>query len=317
MMNNIVLPARNAAGAVATGISDYADKGWLPIVHDASLELNVITNAFTGKFDGGNFFVDNFYINRSDANYAGLFGATSGAVISNTGIRGSASPAVTGGRFAGALAGYIQGGSVTRCYAHVAVRCEGNVSTATAVFAGGLLGMLSGDASLSASYSSGNVSGLPSAGAILQIGGLAGSLQGAASSIRNCFASGNIDAGSGVVIFGGGLAGTLSVSIANCYAAGNVACTSQSAQSINLGALGGIIGDAVAHTNCYRNSGAAITANGQPATLKDASIATPKTKAEMQDDAFKNLLNHGASVWGRDSGKNDGLPYIIGVGVGR
>src|SRR6218665_1315524 len=78
MMNNIVLPARDAAGAVATGISDYADKGWLPIAHDAEAGGG---GAFTGKFDGGNFFVDNFYINRNAAgdNYTGLFGRTSGA----------------------------------------------------------------------------------------------------------------------------------------------------------------------------------------------------------------------------------------------
>ncbi|PGH38084.1 MAG: hypothetical protein CRN43_17370, partial [Candidatus Nephrothrix sp. EaCA] len=168
--------------------------------------------------------------------------------------------------------------------------------------------------SLSASYSSGNVSGNLSASGALNIGGLAGSLQEANSSIRNCFATGNINASSGSLIRGGGLAGALLASIANCYATGNVACT---AQTNNIGALGGFIGNA-AYTNSYRNSGAAITVNGQPATLVDASVATPKTKTEMQTDAFKGSLN-GASgtAWGRDGGKNDGLPYIIGVGVGR
>src|SRR6218665_2444236 len=303
MMNKIVLPARNAAGAVAAGISDYADKGWLPIAHDDA------GGSFTGKFDGGNFFVDNFYINRSDLNYAGLFGKTSGAVISNTGITGSASPAVTGSRYVGALAGYIRGGSVSNCYAHVAVRLESRVYFPN-VYAGGLLGALS-DASLSASYSSGNVSGNLSASGILNIGGLAGNLQGgAASSISNCFATGDIDANA-EFIYGGGLAGTLNVSTANCYAAGDVACT---AEVNKIGAFGGT---RATYTNCYRNSDAAITANGQPATLMDASVTTPKTKAQMQDDAFKNLLNHGGSAWGRDGGKNDGLPYIIGVGVGR
>src|SRR6218665_371606 len=116
MMSLASAPSRgNLAGGLAAGISDYADKGWLPIAHDADG-----VGSFTGKFDGGNFSVDNFYINRSDLNYAGLFGRTSGAVISNTGIRGDASPAVTGSRFVGALAGFIQGGSVTRCYADAA-----------------------------------------------------------------------------------------------------------------------------------------------------------------------------------------------------
>ncbi|PGH38269.1 MAG: hypothetical protein CRN43_16215, partial [Candidatus Nephrothrix sp. EaCA] len=309
MMNNIVLPARDAAGALAAGISDYADKGWLPIAHDADG-----VGSFTGKFDGGNFSVDNFYINRSDLNYAGLFGRTSGAVISNTGIRGDASPAVTGSRFVGALAGFIQGGSVTRCYADAAVRCESHNANVTA-YAGGLLGSMIGG-SLSNSYSSGNVSGaLPGNGTILYIGGLAGSLQEANSSIRNCFAAGDINAEVSGAIRGGGLAGALYAPTANCYAAGNVVC--RGAQLTNIGALGGVIGNA-AYTNSYRNSEATITVNGQPATLADASVATPKAKTEMQTDAFKGSLN-GASgtAWGRDGGKNDGLPYIIGVGVGK
>ncbi|PGH38217.1 MAG: hypothetical protein CRN43_16520 [Candidatus Nephrothrix sp. EaCA] len=319
MMNNIVLPARDAAGALAAGISDYADKGWLPIAHNASVNFGAVppavTNGFTGTFDGGNFSVDNFYINRSDANYAGLFGVTSGASISNTGIRGSVSPAVTGGRYAGALAGLIQGGSVTRCYADAAVRCESHDANVTA-YAGGLIGYME-YGSLSASYSSGNVSGnLSATNGALYIGGLAGSL-GQTANTSNCFASGDINAEASGGIFGGGLAGALVAPTANCYAAGNVACTIQS-NNIVIGALGGIISsNTTTYTNCYRNSGAAITANGQPATLTDASRITPKTKAQMQTDAFKNLLNSGTSAWGRDGGKNDGLPYIIGVGVGK
>src|SRR6218665_3142347 len=194
------------------------------------------------KFTGGNFFVDNFYINRNAAgdNYTGLFGATSGASISNTGIRGSASPAVKGRLYAGALAGLISGGSVTNCYAHVAVRCESNNANAMAC-AGGLLGVLTGGASLSASYSSGDVSGaLLGHGTVLFIGGLAGSVREAASSIRNCFAAGNIDANAKFLIYGGGLAGVLEASVANCYAAGNAACTTAQANAtIGVGALFG------------------------------------------------------------------------------
>src|SRR6218665_928149 len=237
MINNIVLPARNEAGAVATSISDYADKGWLPIAHDAG-------GTFTGKFDGGNFSVDNFYINRNAAGdyYTGLFGRTSGAVISNTGITGSASPAVTGSRYVGALAGLVNGGSVTNCYAHVAVRLESNVANLLGSCAGGLIGYMA-YGSLSASYSSGNVSGNLSASGNLNIGGLAGAL-GQTANISNCFAAGNIVARSSFAVYGGGLAGVLYASTANCYAAGNVACTARSAQDNNIGALRAIIGNA-------------------------------------------------------------------------
>ena len=324
MMNNITLPARDAAGAAAIGISDYADKGWLPIAHDASVNFGAVppavTNGFTGTFDGGNFSIDNFYIRRNAAadNYIGLFGITSNASISNTGIRGSVSPSVTGGRFVGALAGLVVQGSVSRCYADAAVRCESRDDNVRAC-AGGLLGTLT-SASLSASYSSGDVSGdLPGIGTFLCIGGLAGSLESRDNcnkcSTDNCFAAGNIAAQASGVIYGGSLAGWCTPSeVVNCYASGNVVC--EEALGYNIGEFG-FITFARTYINCYSNSSAALTGNGQPVVPSDASVITPKTKAEMQDDAFKNLLNSGTSVWGRSNGKNDGLPYIIGVGVGK
>src|SRR6218665_2157343 len=267
-----------------------------------------------GKFDGGNFFVDNFYINRSDVNYTGLFGAISVAIISNTGITGNASPAVTGSEYVGALAGLVIHSSVSNCYAHVAVRCESHDANVIA-YAGGLLGW-SRETFLSASYSSGNVSGnLSGNRAFLHIGGLAGVLEGTVENIRNCFAAGDINAVGSSLINGGGLEGLLLSSIANCYATGNVLC--RGAQTTNIGVLFGNTGTSISTANCYRNSGATITNGDQPATPKDSSISTSKTKAEMQTNAFRDLLNSGTSVWGRDGGKNDGLPYIIGVGVGR
>ncbi|PGH38523.1 MAG: hypothetical protein CRN43_14590, partial [Candidatus Nephrothrix sp. EaCA] len=87
----------------------------------------------------------------------------------------------------------MQGGSVSNCYAHVAVRLESSDRHYLGNYVGGLLGSLR-DASLSASYSSGNVSANLSASETLYIGGLAGVLLNAASSIRNCFAVGNINA---------------------------------------------------------------------------------------------------------------------------
>jgi len=145
MMNDVTLPDRNAAGASAVGISDYVDKGWAPI-----------GAIFTGKFDGGGFSVNNFYINRGGSGgYTGLFGELKGTVR-NLGITGSATPAVTGGEYVGALAGRATEGSViNNCYAHVAVHSALEYYEA---FAGGLIGYMRGG-SLSNSYSSGNVSG--------------------------------------------------------------------------------------------------------------------------------------------------------------
>jgi len=301
MRNDITLPDRNAAGAAAVGISDYATAGWAPI-----------GTIFTGKFDGGNFSINNFYINRGrSGEYIGLFGELRGAVR-NLGITGSATPAVTGGRYVGALAGQSFRGSVTNCYAHVAVR---SVLQHDEAFAGGLIGLMIGG-SLSNSYSSGDVSGELTGsefGEGLNIGGLAG-LTSTGAVLSNCFSTGNISAAC-PKIYGGGLAGRLGAyaggcTTVNCYATGNVACTSG---GNNIGRLGSSAGNTF--TNCYRNSESVLTSNGAAVTESSPSGVTNKTRAQMQDDAFKGNLT--GTVWGRDNNKNGGLPYIIGVGVGK
>src|SRR6218665_580558 len=184
MKNDITLPDQNAAGASAVGISDYAEHGWLPI-EGRSLD----DPKFTGKFDGGGFSINNFYINRGgNEGYIGLFGELRGAV-SNLGITGSA---VTGGRCVGALAGQLYQGSVTNCYAHVTVH---SVLQYDEAFAGGLIGSMIGG-SLSNSYSSGNVSGELTGsqfGEGLNIGGLVG-VTGTGATLSNCFSTGNINA---------------------------------------------------------------------------------------------------------------------------
>ncbi|PGH38491.1 MAG: hypothetical protein CRN43_14800, partial [Candidatus Nephrothrix sp. EaCA] len=220
MKNDITLPDRNAAGASAVGISDYATAGWAPI-----------GATFIGKFDGGGFSVNNFYINRGgNGGYIGLFGELSGAVR-NLGITGSpVAPAVTGGRYVGALAGQILRGSViNNCYAHVAVH---SVIEYDEAFAGGLIGKAISGSSVSNSYSSGNVSGELTGSQFvegLNIGGLVG-VTGTGVALSNCFSTGNISAVC-PKIYGGGLAGRLGAyagdcTTVNCYATGNVACTS-------------------------------------------------------------------------------------------
>ena len=319
MMNDIDLPDRNAEGAAAIGISDYAAAGWAPIGGE-----------FKGKFDGGNFSVNNFYIRRIGGGFIGLFEQiVSPAAISNLGITGSASPAVTGGRYTGALAGRVTRGAVTNCYSEVAVRSEdGNVSA----FTGGLIGYMSGG-SITNSYSSGNVSGNHTyvhramgrdASYGLHIGGLAGVARDGAA-LSNCFATGNIDARSAYGVYGGGLTGYLgfynlspSASIANCYAAGNVECieSNENTDRTNfIGRLGYFVNSTF--TDCYRNSTATLTDNGGAVTEDSGGGITNKTRDEMQANDFRDLLNNGGSAWGRDGGKNGGLPYINGVGVGK
>src|SRR6218665_971098 len=312
MKNDIPLPDRNAAGASAVGISDYATAGWTPI-----------GAIFTGKFDGGNFSINNFYINRGGG-YTGLFGELRGAVR-NLGITGSATPAVTGGEHVGALAGRATEGSViNNCYAHVAVHSALEHYEA---FAGGLIGYMRGG-SLSNSYSSGNVSGNlarsefdANAGG-LNIGGLVG-LTSNGAALSNCFSTGTLNADCRK-IYGGGLAGHLGTysggcTTANCYATGNVACLpGGSGIEHYIDHIG--ISASNTFTNCYRNSNAVVTSNGVAKELSppEHGVVANKTREEMQTDAFKGNLNgESGTVWGQNSGKNGGLPYIIGVGVGK
>lgn len=142
LMNNITLPDANADGVAATGISDYATKGWLPIAHDARSNYNnsKLIGEFKGSFNGAGFIIDNFYINRTGG-YVGLFGATTGE-IKNLGIKGitGSSPCVTasnnisGNCYVGILAGQAEG-RIDNCYATGDVLCTGGKRTCS----GGLI----------------------------------------------------------------------------------------------------------------------------------------------------------------------------------
>ncbi|PGH37221.1 MAG: hypothetical protein CRN43_22475, partial [Candidatus Nephrothrix sp. EaCA] len=74
--------------------------------------------------------------------------------------------------------------------------------------------------------------------------------------------------------------------INNSYATGNASGSS------GAGSLAGANEQGV-YTNCYRNSDAVITKNGQTASPDDASLIgiTAKTKTYMQTDPFKGDLN--------------------------
>jgi filamentous hemagglutinin family protein len=151
---------------------------------DASGAVNFLpvgdgSNRFTGRLDGLNHTITNLIINRQSQNFVGLFGATSGAAISNVGLLGGS---VTGNNNVGGLvgdnAGTIQnvyvtgnvigmndvgglggsnGGTISNSYA------TGSVSGNS--FVGGLLGRNGG--TISNVYSTGSVSGTSDVGGLL------------------------------------------------------------------------------------------------------------------------------------------------------
>src|SRR6218665_958309 len=270
LMNNIDLPNADAAGAAATGIRDYATAGWNPL------------GTFTGIFDGGNFRINNLYVNREWQ--SGLFGRNQGTV-KNLGVNGIISGTAVTGMNAGILAGFSSG-IIDKCYV------AGNVSSALApssfsFAAGGLVGRVSGG-TISNSYATGNVSSTSTS-----------------STSTSAFVA-------------GGLAGYVERgAISNSYATGNVSSAAPSASaSFYVGGLTGRNNEGT-YTNCYRNSNATVKKNNADDAPNDASIAgiVAKTKDYMQTDAFKADLNGPAgTIWGRENSRNDNLPYIVGAG---
>ena len=162
-------------------------EGWMPIGTD--------DNTFTSTFDGNGHQIRNLYINRSNTDYIGLFGAISGesAQLRNIGLTGELMQ-VLGDDYVGGLAGYAKN----------AARIEQSYVTGAVTgdwYVGGLAGYLDGSV-MNNSYVTGAVSGSA------YVGGLAGRSY-SNSAINNSFASGAVTGDSSV----GGLTGSSSSSV--------------------------------------------------------------------------------------------------------
>lgn len=261
LMNNLSLPAANAEGVTATGISDYATAGWLPIANDAVFGTKEdktveIKGGFAGIFDGGGNSITNFFINRTKI-CAGLFAVTqttpATATIKNltvNGITGSTSISSTedDGTY-GMLVGIVGAGSIDNC------SVSGTITVTCKATAGGLVGL---NASGSISHCSSSVIVL-STSKNHTIGGLiAHTLKD--SHVSNCYATGNVsctatdraDYTNGA----GGLIGYNSGMLSNCYATGNV--SSPATKSV-----GGLIGfnHNLSITDCYATG--SVTGGGK------------------------------------------------------
>ncbi len=71
------------------------------------------TDPFTGFFDARGYIIDNLYIKRPTTDYVGLFGKTSSATIKNLGLT---DVNIAGMNYVGALAGWCDSGTITKCY---------------------------------------------------------------------------------------------------------------------------------------------------------------------------------------------------------
>ena len=230
--------------------------------------------SFSGVFDGNDHTISNLNLTSARPQHVGLFGYVSGQ-IRNLGLE---NPRVFAQGFnVGALAGYLDSGTITDCYATgVDVSGDDNIGgligeSTGRVFdcystgkvsgdynVGGLIGLVA-DSTVNTSYSKANVSGNG------DIGGLVGKTGDEAGVVSDCYATGNVTGN----LYVGGFVGQVERGRTyKCYSTGRV-----SGNQFVGGFTGYIrvLGDAIFCFWDTQHSGQSTSAGG-----------TGKTTAEMQ-----------------------------------
>jgi hypothetical protein len=337
LLNDIELKAKSADGTREAGFED--GNGWLPIGDP--------TDRFEGIFSGGSHKITNLWSLRAGGN-VGLFGyIDNNAAIKNIGVE-IGSYNIVGLYYVGAIAGYVESGSITNSYS------KGNVSgyeyvggiaglvesgsitnsysTGAIVgenFVGGIVGRLQGNgASITNSYTTGDISGADF------VGGIIGDTRGT-SFITNSYANGDVI---GIADYVGGIAGYVqNCSITNSYSKGNVSGhdfvggiagaiiggTIQNNAAINPSVTGDYLvnrivgnkgGGTVSNNFAYK----LMTLSGDTVFGKDGTDKDSDTLKEQ--DTYSNATSNGGLGWkfGNDDlspwqiggGKNSGYPYL-------
>lgn len=196
--------------------------------------VGTLANRFTGSFDGNGYVISNLTVESEGGNnYVGLFGYVAGATMTRVTLENAF--IASQGRYAGGLAGYMSGGTVTDCsvsgfvttecltsYAYAGVlmgsasdctirrcRSEGEAyafSTQQYAHAGGLTGQHYAG-SMNACFSTASaIASAQGPGSTAYAGGLAGRQYGSESVIEQCYALGS-SAAAGETVYEGGLLG--------------------------------------------------------------------------------------------------------------
>lgn len=242
---------------------------------------------FTGELDGNGYTVENMKINVTAADYvfAGLFGAVMNSSINNVEIK-NAEINITSDEsvYAGILCGDAKESEITDCNASGSLAIE----TKAYVYAGGISGVLSGNAEGCRNDADIEVTLTGDEEASAYIGGVFGGLEGDTEKSCN---NGNIIVSSYLKnkvkrINLGGVAGwSIYGTVNNCYNAENI--TENTNQTL---IIGGVAGFSFTVTNCY-NYGAlnltstegsfgGITGETQLLSSDFPSMSEPKNKLE-------------------------------------
>lgn len=149
-INNGIYPANT--NAVLTADIDMTGRSWTPIGTDPS------GRSYGGTFNGNNYKILNVSCTVSGF-YAGIFGATEGAVIRNLGVTGS----FTGLEYVGGIVGYARATTtIENCW-------NGARINASRGHAGGVAGNVGewGDSVIKNCYNYGNITGTYNVGGIV------------------------------------------------------------------------------------------------------------------------------------------------------
>ncbi|SEG89599.1 MBG domain-containing protein, partial [Marinobacterium lutimaris] len=240
----------------ASGTANWNDDaGFVPIGTES--------NTFTGDFDGRNHAIDGLTINRTNTNYVGLFGRTSGSHIRDVDLLNAS---VSGRIYVGGLAG---GASSNSSISDSSV--QGDIYGRQTV--GGLVGEIIGV--IERSHSSGTVE-MTDYG----VGGLAGRLYN--GSINDSYSTASVT-GNSIV---GGLVGELTGQISRSYATGDVVAAQYGA---------GLVGSVYAGS--IRNSYATGSVQGEyyngglvGALLTNGGIIDSYSTGRVQGDHYTGGL---------------------------
>ena len=209
---------------------DLTDIDWTPI----GIDYN---HQYTGTFDGGNHTITGLTVTTSDQ-YAGLFGCIGsggtvkdvtlegvqitttrnvGAVggvagrsygtLENCSVSGSVSGSGNNG-IAGGVVGYQWGGSITGCNSSATVKGE--------TYVGGVVGRTNSGATLTACYSTENVTLESNNSDNNYAGGVVG-YNGGSNTLTACYATGSVTGSGSGTIYVGGVTGHNSGTLTACY----------------------------------------------------------------------------------------------------
>lgn len=281
-----------------------------------------ITYPFMGEFDGQGHKITGLTLSNNDSGlfwYAGATAYIHDLTIEGANVLFSDNAAVLAHNNYGRIekcavvntnitadTGAVLGGMVSRNYGIIRSSCvQGGTLTSNSLTATGHAGFVG------ANERGGLIESCWTSMAVNTSSEYAGGFVGLGygSTIKNCFALGNVNARG----YSGGFVGRSVYSgntYENCYAAGVVTVSGEQGN----GFIGGNKPDSAFQsdqsagiTNCYFNSASASA---------EAYGATGKSLDEMRAGSFLTAIAVSVSgVWGQAADKNSGLPYLLGVAV--